>query len=198
MERPVASDGGRFLKSGLLAFGVLAWAAPVLAQSSGDPLAPLAQPASPPPAITATPATSAPGAAADQPQTGQPATSQNVQQPISAPQQPISAPQQPISAPQQPIGAPQQPIIVSQAAPPPRPVYVPKDWRGVFDAIDSSNWASAQAGIAALPRSILTSVARAELYTAKGSPVVDLASLQGLITESPELPQADQLAAMAI
>jgi soluble lytic murein transglycosylase-like protein len=76
-------------------------------------------------------------------------------------------------------------------------VSVPKDWRGVFDAIDAGNWASAQAGIAALPRSVLTSVAKAELYTAKGSPVVDLASLQALIAEAPELPQADQLALMA-
>src|SRR2546429_2244050 len=72
-----------------------------------------------------------------------------------------------------------------------------KDWRGVFDAIDAGNWASAQAGIAALPASVLTPVARAELYTAKGSPVVDLASLQTLIAQAPELPQADQLAAMA-
>jgi soluble lytic murein transglycosylase-like protein len=68
----------------------------------------------------------------------------------------------------------------------------------VFDAIDAGNWASAQAGIAALPRSVLTPVAKAELYTAKGSPVVDLASLQALIAEAPELPQADQLAAMAV
>ena len=68
----------------------------------------------------------------------------------------------------------------------------------MFDAIDAGNWASAQAGIAALPRSILTPVAKAELYTAKGSPVVDLASLQALLAEAPELPQADQLAAMAV
>ena len=47
-------------------------------------------------------------------------------------------------------------------------------------------------------RSILTPVAKAELYTAKGSPVVDLASLQALIAEAPELPQAEQLATMAI
>ena len=75
---------------------------------------------------------------------------------------------------------------------------MPKDWRGVFDAIDAGNWASAQAGIAALPRSVLTPVAKAELYTAKGSPVVDLASLQALLAEAPELPEADQLAAMAV
>jgi soluble lytic murein transglycosylase-like protein len=92
----------------------------------------------------------------------------------------------------------QQPIVVSQTAPPPKTVAVPKDWRGVFDAIDAGNWASARAGIAALPPSILTPVATAELYTAKNSPVVDLASLQALIAQAPELPEADQLAAMAV
>ena len=68
----------------------------------------------------------------------------------------------------------------------------------MFDAIDSGNWASAQAGIAVLPRSVLTPVAKAELYTAKGSPQVDLGSIQALLAEAPELPQADQLARLAI
>jgi soluble lytic murein transglycosylase-like protein len=76
-------------------------------------------------------------------------------------------------------------------------VAAPKDWRGVFDAIDAGNWRAAQAGIAALPQGILTPVAKAELYTAKGSPAVDVASLQALIAQAPELPQADQLALMA-
>jgi soluble lytic murein transglycosylase-like protein len=67
----------------------------------------------------------------------------------------------------------------------------------VFDAIDAGNWASARAGIAALPRNVLTPLAKAELYTAKGSPTVDLASIQALIAEAPELPQADQLARLA-
>jgi len=75
---------------------------------------------------------------------------------------------------------------------------VPKDWRGVFDAIDAGNWAAARAGIAALPQSVLTPVATAELYTAKGSPIIDLASLQALIAQAPDLPQADQLAALAV
>ena len=68
----------------------------------------------------------------------------------------------------------------------------------MFDAIDAGNWASAQAGIAALPPSVLTAEAKAELYTARGSPAVDLASLQALIAAAPELPQANQLALMAI
>jgi len=157
------------LKSGLLAFGALISAAPVFAQTSPDPLAPLATPLQQPSA--ATPATTY----------GPPVT------PSPVASQPSTAP-----------STPQQPIIVTQSAPPPRPVVVPKDWRGVFDAIDAGSWASAQAGIAALPRSILTPVAKAELYTAKGSPLVDLPSLQALVAEAPELPQAEQLATMAI
>jgi len=131
------------VKAGLIAFGTLVCAGPVLAQPSRDPLAPL-----PTTAPAAQPATVTP--------------------------------------------APQQ-------TPPPAPsVAVPRDWRGVFDAIDSGNWASAQAGIAALPPGVLTPVAKAELYTAKGSPVVDLASIQALIAQAPELPEANQLALMAI
>jgi soluble lytic murein transglycosylase len=102
-----------------------------------------------------------------------------------------------------PAAKPEAPTLLPQPAPPPAPppaalVAIPKDWRGVFDAIDAGNWASAQAGIAALAPSILTPVAKAELYTAKGSPVVDLGSLQALIAQAPELPEADQLAALAV
>jgi soluble lytic murein transglycosylase len=85
----------------------------------------------------------------------------------------------------------------AQPTPPVATVAAPKDWRGVLDAIDAGNWTSAQAGIVALPPGVLTPLAKAELYTAKGSPVVDLASLQALIDQAPELPQADQLALMA-
>jgi soluble lytic murein transglycosylase-like protein len=141
-----AVDGGQILKPGLLAFGSLLWAAPLLAQSAPDPLAPL-------------PTTPAPAA-----------------------QPSVAAPVQP-----QP-----QPAAAAPAA------AAPKDWRGVFDAIDAGNWSYAAAGIAALPPSVLTPVARAELYTAKGSPVVDLASLQALIAQAPELPEANQLGLMAI
>ena len=153
------------MRSGLLAFGALIWAAPVVAQPAADPLAPLPVPQQAPPSVPSS-------------------------VPLDA--TPVIAP--PV------IVAPttQQPILVTQTAPPPKPIVIPKDWRGVFDAIDSGSWASAQAGIATLPRSILTPLARAELYTAKGSPVVDLASLQSLLTEAPELPQASQIAAMAV
>src|SRR5438309_4613998 len=125
----------------------------------------------------------------------QPAADPLAPLPVPAPQKPgPSAAAQPTSASLQP----QQPIFVTQTGPASRQVVVPKDWRGVFDAIDSGNWASARAGIATLPQSVLTPVAKAELYTTKGSPVVDLASLEALVAEAPELPQAEQLATMAI
>lgn len=97
----------------------------------------------------------------------------------------------------------QQPAPTSIQAPPAAQpswgpsVQVPRDWRGVFDAIDAGDWSSASAGIATLPASVLTPVAKAELYTAKGSPVVDLGSLQALIAQAPELPEANQLGLMA-
>ncbi|MEO6255780.1 MAG: transglycosylase SLT domain-containing protein [Sphingomicrobium sp.] len=86
-----------------------------------------------------------------------------------------------------------QPII----APVQQPVRIPRDWREVFNAIRAGNWASASAGIAVLPQSVLTPLAKAELYTAKGSPVVDLSRLQALLAEAPDLPQAEQIARMA-
>jgi soluble lytic murein transglycosylase-like protein len=123
--------------------------------------------------------------------------------PVPPPQQDqVPAKQLPPSPKQQPAKAPAKStatVTYAPLIPPPAgSVAVPTDWRGVFDAIDSGNWTSAQAGIAALPRNVLTPVAKAELYTAKGSPVVDLYSLQALIAEAPELPQAGQLAAMAV
>ena len=77
-------------------------------------------------------------------------------------------------------------------------VRVPRDWREVFDAIRSGNWAVAQAGIAALPTGVLTAVARAELYTARGSPAVSLAQIESLLREAPDLPRAEQLARLAV
>jgi soluble lytic murein transglycosylase-like protein len=45
---------------------------------------------------------------------------------------------------------------------------------------------------------VLTPLAKAELYTAKGSPVVDLASILALVAEAPELPHAEQLSRLAV
>ena len=112
---------------------------------------------------------------------------------------PLAPMERPAAQPSPPPAAPPQaqrpaPAI---AAPAPAAIVVPRDWRGVFDAIDSGNWAAASAGIATLPRSVLTPLAKAELYTAKGSPAVALPDLLNLLAEAPELPQAAQLAALA-
>ena len=94
-----------------------------------------------------------------------------------------------VFAPQATVAQPAAPIVT--------PVRIPRDWREVFAAIRSGNWSSASAGIAVLPPSVLTPLAKAELYTAKGSPVVDIGRLQALLAEAPELPQAEQIARMA-
>ena len=94
------------------------------------------------------------------------------------------------------------PTQPAATAPPMAPVVsvvrIPRDWREVFTAIRNKDWAAAQAGIAVLPRDVLTPVAKAELYTAKDSPVVSLAQIQALLAEAPDLPQAEQLARMAL
>ena len=85
---------------------------------------------------------------------------------------------------------PVQPVV-------PRPLIVPKDWRGVFAAIRSGDWPAASAGIAALPDHVLKPVAKAELYTAQNSPKVELAPIVQVLSEAPDLPQAEQLQRMA-
>ena len=117
------------------------------------------------------------------------------------PTAPQPAPSQPAPTPVQ-VPPASQPVVQVVTKPVAQPVYqpivAPKDWRGVFDAIDSGNWASAQAGIATLPRSVLTPAAKAELYTARNSPAVSLTDIQALVAEAPELPQAEQLSRMAM
>ena len=147
-------------------------AAAAVAMQGADPLAPLpTQPetAAPPILVPVNPA----------PQSA-PATN-------TAPSFQVG-PAQPVTVVQQPLVVPQQPVAVTR---------VPRNWAEVFSAIRGSRWTEAQIGIATLPRSEMTPVARAELYTAKGSPVVSLAQIQELLAEAPDLPQADQLARMA-
>ena len=96
--------------------------------------------------------------------------------------------------------APAEPVAVTP--PPPstpvvRPVVVPRDWHGVFAAIRAGDWASASAGIAALPADLLTPVAKSELYTARNSPRVELPPLLALLSEAPDLPKASQIYRMA-
>jgi soluble lytic murein transglycosylase len=103
---------------------------------------------------------------------------------------PLSQPQPPVAQP--PAPSPQQQVPVA-----PAPVRVPANWRGVFNAIRAGDWAGADAGIRYLPPSVLAPVAKAELYTAKGSPVVDLYLLNALLAEAPDIPKASQIARMA-
>ncbi len=98
---------------------------------------------------------------------------------------------------------PQQSVTEPAPTPTPaptvtRPVVVPKDWRGVFGAIRAGDWAGARAGIAALPHDLLKPVARAELYTARNSPRVELQPLLSLLNEAPDLPQAGQILRLAL
>lgn len=92
-----------------------------------------------------------------------------------------------------------EPVPTPAPAPPvARPLVVPRDWRGVFSAIRSGDWAGAQAGIAVLPDDLLKPVARAELYTARNSPRVELQPLLSLLNAAPDLPQAGQILRMAL
>ncbi|WP_370655233.1 lytic transglycosylase domain-containing protein [Sphingomonas aurea] len=71
-------------------------------------------------------------------------------------------------------------------------------YRSVFAAIRDGRWQDAQIGLDAMAPGPLHAVARAELYTAKGSPRVDLDSLVRLLNEAPELPQAEALRRLAV
>ncbi|HEX8420535.1 MAG TPA: lytic transglycosylase domain-containing protein [Sphingomonas sp.] len=70
-------------------------------------------------------------------------------------------------------------------------------YRAVFQAIRAGAWTDAQIGLAAMKPGPLHAIARAELFTAKGSPKVELEPLVQLINEAPELPEAEQLSRLA-
>ncbi len=82
--------------------------------------------------------------------------------------------------------------IPSQLTPEQRSAY-----RAVFAAIRESRWQDAQIGLDAMAPGPLHAFARAQLYTAKGSPRVEMEPLVKLLTEAPELPQAGDLARLA-
>jgi soluble lytic murein transglycosylase len=105
---------------------------------------------------------------------------------------PLPAPETEEAAPaeSEPVAAPPPPVT--------RPLVVPRDWRGVFAAIRGGDWASAQAGIAALPDDVLQPVAKAELYAARNSPRVELQPLLDVLAQAPDLPNAGQLLRLAL
>ncbi|MGH6705310.1 MAG: lytic transglycosylase domain-containing protein [Sphingomicrobium sp.] len=100
-------------------------------------------------------------------------------------------------APLDPAPATQQPVA-QPTVPPPPPRIIPRDWRGIFAAIRSGDWEGARLGIEAMPADPLKPLAKADLFAARGSPAVDLLSIQALLAEAPELPQAEQLARLAM
>nr|WP_233130662.1 lytic transglycosylase domain-containing protein [Sphingomonas jeddahensis] len=84
------------------------------------------------------------------------------------------------------------PVIPTQLSAEQRTQY-----RAVFAAIREGRWQDAQIGLDTMATGPLHSYARAELYTAKGSPRVEMEPLVRLLTEAPELPQAETLARLA-
>lgn len=67
---------------------------------------------------------------------------------------------------------------------------------GIFAAIRSGKWEEAARMIDAAPQGPMSAMARAELYLAPNSPMVEVAQLEGLLQAAPYLPQAELLAAM--
>ena len=70
-------------------------------------------------------------------------------------------------------------------------------YRTVFSAIRDSRWTDAQIQLDTMKPGPLHAIARAEMYTAKGSPRVEMEPLVALLNEAPELPEAEQVARLA-
>ena len=70
-------------------------------------------------------------------------------------------------------------------------------YRAIFDDIDAARWIEATAKLDVMPEGPLHSVARAAIYTGKGSPKVDGAQLAALATIAPQLPEAPTLIRLA-
>ena len=70
-------------------------------------------------------------------------------------------------------------------------------YRGVFAALKAGRWTDAQIGLDQMQPGPLHALARAELYTAKGSPRVETDALLAVLNEAPELPEAADLARLA-
>lgn len=70
-------------------------------------------------------------------------------------------------------------------------------YRGVFASIRGGRFTDAQLQLDAMKPGPLHAIARAELYTAKGSPKIEADQLARLVADAPELPQAPQLARLA-
>ncbi|MET4897272.1 lytic transglycosylase domain-containing protein [Sphingomonadaceae bacterium jetA1] len=105
-----------------------------------------------------------------------------------------------LAAPPSPTSTDARPALSPKAAPS-IPALLDADQKAgytrIFAAIRDGRWTDAQLQLDSLKPGPLHAIARAELYTAKGSPKVDVDRLVALLNEAPELPQAEQLARMA-
>ena len=70
-------------------------------------------------------------------------------------------------------------------------------YKTVFAAIRDGKWTDAQIQLDTMKPGPLHAIARAEMYTAKGSPRVEMEPLVALLNEAPELPEAEQIARLA-
>jgi soluble lytic murein transglycosylase len=70
-------------------------------------------------------------------------------------------------------------------------------YRDIFASIDSGKWSDATAKLAAMDEGPLHPIARAVIFTSKGSPKVDASDLATLATTSPDLPYAPALVRLA-
>ncbi len=70
-------------------------------------------------------------------------------------------------------------------------------YKDIFGSIRAADWPSAAAKLDAMPEGPLHHVARAELYLAKGSPVIDGEALIALAAKAPQLPHARDLVRIA-
>ena len=71
-------------------------------------------------------------------------------------------------------------------------------YSAVFAAIDRKDWVGAETLLSQRPDGLLTPIARAELYLAAGSPRVELPQIEAWMQRGRDLPQAEQLARLAI
>ena len=70
-------------------------------------------------------------------------------------------------------------------------------YRDIFASIDAADWTGATTKLAAMEEGPLHPIARALIYTGRGSPRVEAPDLVALVTRAPELPQAPTLVRLA-
>lgn len=71
-------------------------------------------------------------------------------------------------------------------------------YRGLFTAIQAGDWSKVQAMLAQRPEGPLHAVAKAEYYLAPTSPKIELDALSQWLAGASELPEAEQIAALAL